>query len=457
MDIKGWDSISMTSIETINERLHVQMKLHPISFSYNTEKFRITGEFDAWQIVKGGSEQHLHVKTPIKMGEFTILEENKKYDLTGICPILAVHLTFMNSEQNQNSYSNLEFNFSQKNNNVVVSSTDPITSIITITDTTKQHIPAAIEGLLKHHLPEIFNVNKDKFLFILGQIKNTLPIEYKNNIENAQKEPFIPQKMAYVYLPGGSVPDYLAVLTSYSSEFRPTSTNLEIDTSIFDTDNDTYFVLSEVMLLKSIIMPLLYKAFPKSAQTNFIYDGRPDSSPGQIGISERFNCTLNDDNKTEISITDLSINIENNKIVIHIQGEHYISQYDKIVDFSLDFDSTIEYNHKLDTLSFKTDKQSIKNTYNIRESLDILSKLKEFVEFLFSPSSLLITKIIELFMGDSEGATIANLEKNTLTETFHDTANVPFIIKSSGDTFQINVVDLEQAFCVKGKRKVKVN
>ncbi|MGQ4672019.1 hypothetical protein ACUIJ5_28810 (plasmid) [Bacillus toyonensis] len=257
------------------------------------------------------------------------------------------------------------------------------------------------------------------------------------------------KKIDYEYL---SNRDSLAVFTSYNSAFQPKDTDYEIDTSIMDEESDTYFALSEVMILKSVILPLLYKAFPNSGKSNVIYVPKTDFS-GSIENSDNFKCTLNDENKTEVLFKQVSVHIENDKIVTHIEGEHNIPQYDKIVDFTLDYDSTIGYNSHLDMLNLEVTESTIKSTYNVRDSESVGKKI---LEAWLSPVYFITKTIRNHFKGENLAKTFINLEQNELTETFNDTVNMPFIIKQSGEIFQINKVKLEQALCIKGIRKVDV-
>lgn len=448
MDTKGWDSICISSIDTINERLNKQMNIRQISFNFKSPKIQFTGEFDAWKIIKGGTEKFLHIETPIKHGTFKILESGKSFDLKSICPVMEVQLVFMNLEETNNYINNLEFNFNEVGKEVG----DPSigVTIIDINYTEEHSIPSPIKTLLKSHLPELFINNKNQFLFTLGQVDSAPPFKY----EDTGCTPIF--FLEYVYLPGENhETDYLAILSSYNKEFTPTPFNLELDTSILDAKYDTYFILSEGMFLQNMIKHQLPKIYTGSSVGDFIYEIDPsNSSSGSIVNTKDLNCPsvkwvlIN----YEPKITDLSLYIKNNKIVTDITGKcdlHGIGE--NYLTYTLNYESSIKYNDKLDTFSIIQDEKSIKSSHTV-----VLSGVMKIGALYWGPLVELIVYSIIKLVTDAVGDSVGESTKRTITESFRNTANIPFIIKREGDNFQVKNVELDQTFCVKGIRKINV-
>ncbi|MGM2417711.1 TULIP family P47-like protein [Bacillus cereus group sp. BceL062] len=452
VDTKGWDSLCIVSIAAINEKLNKQMNSRPILFNYTSPDFEFNGEFNAWKITQGGSGKFLNIETPIKNGVFKFLKSDKSFDLKDICPVLQIQLTFMQLDQQNNHMTNLEFNFNKIDSGVNDIYDGTVTTIDVIEHKNECSMPKGIITLLKKHLPELFINNSKQLLFTLGQIDHALPFKFQEEDRLTRLE--------YVYLPGETnTMDFLVICSSYSVEFNPTVVNLEIDTSTIDTKNDVYFILSEEMFLQNVIMHQLNKKFPKSqnsSEGNFQYvlDGT-DNSVGRIVIQDNFICQLkNKDQTYNTTIKDFCVYVENNKIITSIKGESAIPDSKKTLDFTLNFDSTIEYDHKLDTLLIKVDNNSIKKEYDVKDSGSLLEKALELVETVINPiGGLLEYELTKVFM-DIKGSNIMNAEQSVLTESFNETANIPFIVKTTGDTFQINDVELKQALCIKGIRKV---
>jgi hypothetical protein len=94
MNLFGWDTVFVGTIETVNQALARAGNGLIQSFSFTEEGISASGTFGAWSIVPGGSGQLLDLCLPIASGQFTPAP-GRGIDLAGINVVLRVPLRWL--------------------------------------------------------------------------------------------------------------------------------------------------------------------------------------------------------------------------------------------------------------------------------------------------------------------------------------------------------------------------
>jgi hypothetical protein len=95
MDLFGWDTVFVGSIDTVNQALGRAGDALIQTFTFTEDGASANGTFGAWSIVPGGSGQLLHLCFPIASGQFTPDPGVPAIDLAGIKVVLQVPLRWL--------------------------------------------------------------------------------------------------------------------------------------------------------------------------------------------------------------------------------------------------------------------------------------------------------------------------------------------------------------------------
>jgi hypothetical protein len=110
MDLLGWDTVFVGTLDTVNQALARCAKELLQTFSYTEDEVSLAGTFGAWSIVPGGSGELLHLRLPVASGRLTGNAGSAAIDLTGIGVVLQVPLQWLGVRDRPNAKA-LAFDF----------------------------------------------------------------------------------------------------------------------------------------------------------------------------------------------------------------------------------------------------------------------------------------------------------------------------------------------------------
>ncbi|MFS1519411.1 TULIP family P47-like protein [Bacillus sp. SCS-151] len=185
MDTKGWDIINVCSINRVNQQLQSNMSQIISSFHFEQDGIEISGDFDAWQIISGGSNSLLRFETPIKQGVLKM--GTMEVDIKNIKPVMEMQLQFINDSKVSN-VQNLIFNVE------VIGSepgdTTPGAVTVVTPDVTGQIDTTNVAwGVLNTVLPKLFLSNQAKLSYVFSRIE--LFIEGDEHLQNSNEFRFV--------------------------------------------------------------------------------------------------------------------------------------------------------------------------------------------------------------------------------------------------------------------------
>ncbi|MFS1519398.1 TULIP family P47-like protein [Bacillus sp. SCS-151] len=167
MDTKGWDVINVCSINEINQQLQTNMSKVISSFHFVEDAIEFSGEFNAWQIVSGGSNSLLRFEIPIKSG-FLKIGTAEAVDLSGIKPIMEMQLKFIDNVSISN-VKNLQFNVEVIGNQPGDTTPGAVTTV-TPDKTNKIDASNIAWGILNGLFPKLFLQNKAQLSYIFSSV-----------------------------------------------------------------------------------------------------------------------------------------------------------------------------------------------------------------------------------------------------------------------------------------------
>lgn len=93
MQMSGWDLVMVTTFTMCNRILAHGLKGHPPRLDYQNEGLQLKGTFSEWEIIPGGSNALIWLKTTVAEGTFTGLTP-QPVGLTGLEAVVELRLTF---------------------------------------------------------------------------------------------------------------------------------------------------------------------------------------------------------------------------------------------------------------------------------------------------------------------------------------------------------------------------
>src|ERR1700739_1933064 len=103
MNLLGWDTVFVGSIDTVNQALAGAGNGVIQTFTFAEDGVGASGAFGAWSIVPGGSGQLLALCFPITSGQFTPAPGAPAIDLPGISVVLQVPLRWLERQDGKAS------------------------------------------------------------------------------------------------------------------------------------------------------------------------------------------------------------------------------------------------------------------------------------------------------------------------------------------------------------------
>ena len=267
MELFGWDTVFACSNSRVNEQLKANMSQLIVSFDYEESGIKITGEFDAWSIVQGGSDTLLHFETPIKSGSITAMGQT--YDLAGVTPVLELQLDFIENTSVKGE-DNLKFNCKV----VGTHPGDTTPGAVTVVNTdTSNKLTGIAKDMLHDNLPKCLIANKSKLAYIFASIGNP-------SAENW----LTPKRFAYIYTqPVSGSEGSLAVL-GVVTDRDISGLQKNVDSSLLNGQYNYYFAMSSNLFLEHVVMPGLPAAYGHGTNSgSFKMSGNSIVNTGNIG------------------------------------------------------------------------------------------------------------------------------------------------------------------------------
>ena len=128
----GWDTVSICRIPALNAQIKAK-KTYPASISYQLEQFSLSGDFNAWQVIRGGNGRILKLNLPMQSGQYNGLDNGagSTFNLAEVSVEIEVNLSYFtipNHECAKDDEYELKVNINK------ISSSDQIAQIFSLRD-----------------------------------------------------------------------------------------------------------------------------------------------------------------------------------------------------------------------------------------------------------------------------------------------------------------------------------
>jgi hypothetical protein len=272
MDIYNWDMVCAITCRELNKKLNVSVSDSFGAFSWTDGVGnQISGSFDRWEIVPGGSSQRINIITPLSAGRLkaSVLGTEVDVAVDGLCPLLQVELAFVNAGNNNND-THLTFNFAQvSSRNAVVRAGEG--SVVVLEADTNQLFPgddAIIPQLFCQLMAEMLVAMRDKFEFIFAQLL-TIP-------DDSGVSWMSLHRLGYAYNEkiSGELGSLAVLGISENNPHPPHPDELQLifDSSLIRESGSIGFMLSRHMFMENIVLPGLIDVFQGSDIRQFLLD-----------------------------------------------------------------------------------------------------------------------------------------------------------------------------------------
>lgn len=417
MDIFGWDTVYLISMDKVNSVIATSTGELPQMFNFTAEGIQIQGTFSPWMIVKGGSEKLLHLKVPIKNGNL-IMGQTKEYDLSNVAVVVEISLGFIPSNVSPTK-KNLAFN--------IKTASDPEGSLvtpITVLDP-DNHLDDIRKTLLEELLVQYMMNNASQISYIFAEINFAKPDT------NSWLTPVLCD-YAYIQKEGGSQNGYLAIL-SVTTQRDISQLLREVDPTIVTNTSNAGIAISKDLFLQNVIQPVLPFSYPGTAPAMFAFN------PADHSIHNTRSFATPSVKAGAItyypSIDNLVISIFKNDILTAISGSCSLKAGINM-SYKINLRNAVSYNASSQNITFNNDPHP-------DSSHD--ASIPWYLEFL-SPIVALIVNIIVPILANSVADTLRERAKMTFTQS------PPQSVHWAGSGAAMNVTDagLDDSFFMQG-------
>lgn len=277
METYSWDVVYACSGSYVNAQLSRSCGTYIQAFTYEDSIVDLSGQFDAWKLVPGGSGTLLHFECPIPQGTLRIKEQNRVVSLKEIVPLVQMQLTLIQGS-GQKVTHRLVFHCTR----VGEQKDDQTPGTVTVINPDvsgvlqKQKGGALIAGVLATALARCFVHNAAQLSYVFADL---LPTPTGTN-----STWLIPQSLAYCYQqPNDGSLGGLAIL----GLLRDASTALLPRT--FDAtllmSSDFGFLLSAAQFMQHVVLPALLATLQGKARPD---DLHVDVEGGTLTLAKSF-------------------------------------------------------------------------------------------------------------------------------------------------------------------------
>jgi len=240
MNLNGWDTTSIASIDLINHALEQNTDKLVTKFSYKDAPIQMSGVFGPWKIVEGGSPRNLHVEIPIREGSIRGVVRRKRTDLTGVVMRVEIGLRLLPRAKADDT---LDLMFDLEG------ATTPDHRPIKGLDV--RGVPGQLSSpqltALRLALVDCLNAHAAQVAFVFATVKSR---------GTAQADWLRMPYNDFAYVPTVRGPGYLALL---GASAKPTAamTPDRLDIALLDGAAPAFFALSHRLYLRDFVLPWL--------------------------------------------------------------------------------------------------------------------------------------------------------------------------------------------------------
>lgn len=267
MNLDGWDTCSIVSVDLVNQALQAAAKGTIRTFSYSEDGLEISGEFDGWSLAPGGTFRLVNVSMPIRSG--TIRETGaSEVDISGVTLTAQLKLSLIDNEgADQRS---LAFDTSYQG------SKGGMTPPIKVTDISDPsgRLEAFDLDLVKAALTACLSANAAQASFVFASVDARA---------TAQAAGLACPANDWAFVDGGDDRTYLALLGTLTKN-RP-DTPIRMDPGLMKPAAPAYFAVSQRLFLLRALLPILQQTF--RPRTSFAVKGASVQSTKPVGLGKK--------------------------------------------------------------------------------------------------------------------------------------------------------------------------
>lgn len=395
-----------------------------VTFDYEESGIKITGTFDAWQIIKGGSDTLIHFQTPIKSGTLTAIGQT--FDLAGVQPVMELQLDFIENTSVQGE-KNLQFNCNVVGTKVGDKTSGAVTMV-------NPDISGKLAGMgasiLQDNLPKCIIANKAKLAYIFASIGNP-----------SKQSWLTPKRFVYLYSEPVSGNEGSLVVLGTVTDRDISGLQKNVDSSVLTGTYNYYFMMSSELFLQYIVMPGLPNSYGHgTTASTFKMTGNAITNNGDIGC---------DAQKWGLiwyypGISSLNVGIQSGSLVTNASGRFDITGLaNAYVTFSIGSTNPCKFHPDQKTISFDADP-------NPTQNYDKVIPWYDWIGAAFG--GLIILGIVAGVMYAVTGA-VASAVSSAINASGNISVanNVPYNVAWNGlTTFDVKDAGLSDAFYMKG-------
>ncbi len=267
MNLDGWDTCSIVSIDLVNQALQKAAKSTIRTFSYSEDGLEISGEFDGWALVPGGTFRLVNVTMPIRSG--TIREAGAaEVDISGVSLTAQLKLSLIDSEGADKR--NLAFDTSYQEGEGGLTPPIKVTDI----DDPTGLLEAFDLDLVKAALTACLSANAAQASYVFASVDAR---------STAQAAGLACPANDWAFVDAGENRKYLALLGSLDKN-RPDKA-IRLDPGLMTPAAPAYFAVSQRLFLLRALLPILQQTF--RPRTSFAVKGGSVQSTKPVGLGKK--------------------------------------------------------------------------------------------------------------------------------------------------------------------------
>lgn len=267
MNLDGWDTCSIVSIDLVNQALQKEADRTIRTFSYSEDGLEISGEFDGWALAPNGTFRLVNVTLPIRSG--TIREAGAaEVDISGVTLTAQLKLSLIDSEDPDKR--NLAFDTSHQEGKG--ESGLPI-KVTDINDPTGLLEAFDLE-LVKAALTECLSANASQASYVFASVDAR---------STSKAEGLACPANDWAFVDAGENRQYLALLGSLDKERLDKA--IRLSPSLMTPAAPAYFAVSQRLFLSRALLPILQQTF--RPRTSFAVKGNAVQSTKPVGLGKK--------------------------------------------------------------------------------------------------------------------------------------------------------------------------
>ncbi|KAI1171300.1 clostridium P-47 protein-domain-containing protein [Nemania sp. FL0916] len=239
----GWDVASLVSIPFVNAAIQSS----PTAMTVSTEALSVKATFGDWQITVGGASQILLFNIPLPTISGVVTSHGRiitQFDYQSLSATVELVLKFINGDPTGQC--------------LVIDSTSPPTSIITLVDTNDQPLSNTLhDAYIKQSLTTWLGDNLSQFNHVFASV-DLSPAD-SSDTQWAFCKPAV---VNYLNVSGSSLASsYLGLIYNTAGNSTPPGLATQIDPSFIPAGCQAAFMLSPQMFLTNFVAPSAGQSF----------------------------------------------------------------------------------------------------------------------------------------------------------------------------------------------------